>query len=158
MRVHNQSSITASVKDTIFKNRSGQVLVETMVALGVATVGIMGIVSLLAQSVATAKFVGDQYVASYLAAEGIENAKFAIDSNVLNGGGFTFSPPPVEILRWNGSTYATSSGAGTPFTRLVSSTSAGEYYIEVASTVSWPLRGGGTSRVTLVDRFYNWRN
>jgi Tfp pilus assembly protein PilV len=157
MRVLNQSLIVASVREVIAKKRSGQVLVETMVALGVATVGIMGIVSLLAQSVATAKFVGDQYVASYLAAEGIENAKFAIDSNVLNGEGFTSPSSSVEILRWNKSTYATSGDTGTPFTRSVSSTSAGEY-IEVVSTVSWPLRGGGTSRVTLVDRFYNWRN
>ena len=157
MRVHNQLSIAIGVKDAIFKNRSGQVLVETMVALSVATIGILGTMSVLAQSMATAKFVGDQYVASYLAAEGIEDAKFTIDSTVLNCSGFFAPAPTSESLGWDGSEYVPGGTGSTIFTRTVQSNSVGNR-IEVTSIVSWPVRGGGNSSVTLVDYFYNWRN
>ncbi|MFA6495160.1 MAG: hypothetical protein WC246_02430 [Candidatus Paceibacterota bacterium] len=157
MRVHSQLSIAVGVKGAIFKNRSGQVLVETMVALSVATIGILGTMSVLAQSMATAKFVGDQYVASYLAAEGIEDAKFTIDSNVLNCSGFSAPVPTDESLGWDGSGYVSGGTGSTIFTRTVRSNSVGSR-IEVTSVVSWPVRGGGNSSVTLVDYFYNWRN
>lgn len=144
------------------KNRSGQVLVETMVALSVATVGILGTMSLLAQSMASAKFVGDQYVASYLAAEGIENVKFEIDSAVMNnsGWGVPSTTPIDEQLGWDSSsrTYSVAGKESTEFTRKVGAASSKDgAFIEVSSTVSWPLRGGGTDSVTLVDHFYHWR-
>ncbi len=69
----------------IFKENSGQVLVETMVALTMVTIGLLGILSLLSYSIGLNKVVSDQYVASYIAAEGIEIVKNIIDNNVVSG-------------------------------------------------------------------------
>ncbi len=69
----------------LFKENSGQVLVETMVALTMVTIGLLGILSLLSYSIGLNKVISDQYVASYLAAEGIELVKNIIDNNVASG-------------------------------------------------------------------------
>lgn len=59
-------------------------LVEALVALSVLTVGFLGILTLLSQSTALTRVIGDNYTATYLAAEGIEIVKSFIDSNVMN--------------------------------------------------------------------------
>jgi len=60
-----------------------------MVALFVLTTGFLGILSLLAQSLALSKTVSNDTIATYLAAEGIELAKNFIDHDV-----YTYLAPP----------------------------------------------------------------
>jgi len=68
---------------------SGQTLLEVMIALFVLTVGILGILSLLSQSIFLSKTVSNQTTATFLASEGIELAKNLIDHNVYQGIAFT---------------------------------------------------------------------
>jgi hypothetical protein len=65
--------------------RSGQSLVEAMVALSVLTVGFLGIITLLNKSLQLSKVTSDDTQATYLAAEGIEVAKSLIDHDVYQG-------------------------------------------------------------------------
>ena len=58
---------------------------EVMIALGMVVVGMLGLLSLLSSSIGINKVVADQYVASYLAAEGIEVFKNIVDNNVASG-------------------------------------------------------------------------
>ncbi|HVO28702.1 MAG TPA: hypothetical protein VMT81_01840 [Candidatus Paceibacterota bacterium] len=53
---------------------SGQTIVETVVALAAVTVGLLGILGLLSQSIFISKNVSTDTTATYLAAEGIEIA------------------------------------------------------------------------------------
>lgn len=64
---------------------SGQALVEVMVAVAMLTVGFLGIVGLLSRALALNRVVADNYVATYLAAEGIEITKNIIDGNEGQG-------------------------------------------------------------------------
>ena len=65
----------------IFEQK-GQSLVEVMVALFVLTTGLLGILTLLAQSIHTSKMISTETTATYLAAEGIELTKNLIDHDV----------------------------------------------------------------------------
>ena len=61
---------------------SGQTLLVVMMALFVLTSGFLGILSLLAQSIFLSKTVGNETIATYLAAEGVEVAKNLLDHDV----------------------------------------------------------------------------
>jgi type II secretory pathway pseudopilin PulG len=65
--------------------RSGQSLVEVLVAMSVLTIGFLGTIALLSRSFALNRLVSDRNVATYLAAESIEVAKNLIDANIVNG-------------------------------------------------------------------------
>lgn len=89
-RIANRGSRLEAFKLPLFANReprvtnsrSGQSLLEVMVALSVLTVGFLGILSLISQSIFISKTVSTQSTATYLAAEGIEIAKNLIDHDV----------------------------------------------------------------------------
>lgn len=63
--------------------RSGQLLVEMLVALGILTVGFLGVTTLLSRALGLNRVVADNYTATYLAMEGIEITKNILDANVL---------------------------------------------------------------------------
>ena len=64
------------------KKRSGQSLIEMMIAITVLTVGFLGISALLSQSLFLNRIVANEATATYLASEGIELAKNLIDHDV----------------------------------------------------------------------------
>ncbi len=68
---------------TRLKKKRGVFLVEAMVSLTVITVGLLGLINLLSNSIGLQRVIQDQYVGSYLAAEGIEVVKNRIDSNII---------------------------------------------------------------------------
>ena len=70
-------------------DKKGQILIESLVAISVIIIGLLGIFDLLSRSLSLNRTVGDQYIASNLAAEGIEIIKNIIDSN------------SVDELPWN---------------------------------------------------------
>lgn len=61
--------------------RSGQTLLEGIIAIAVITVGLMGVIGLAISNQASAQAVGDRAVATALAREGLEVAKHIRDSN-----------------------------------------------------------------------------
>lgn len=58
-----------------------------MIALGMLTIGFLGIVGLLSQSFYLNRVTRDQTTATYLAAEGVEIAKNIIDHDMYRNGG-----------------------------------------------------------------------
>ncbi|MCL4405325.1 MAG: prepilin-type N-terminal cleavage/methylation domain-containing protein [Patescibacteria group bacterium] len=72
------------MRDKLAGNNQGQLLIEAMVAMGVISVGLLGVFSVLSNSLGISKITSNQYVGTYLAAEGIEVVKNIIDNNVYN--------------------------------------------------------------------------
>ena len=71
------------------RDRSGQSLVEVLVALSVFTMGFLGIFALLTQSLALNNHATESYVASNLAGEGIEVVKNILDTAITQGGAWS---------------------------------------------------------------------
>lgn len=84
------------------RRRSGQSLIEGIIAIAVITVGLMGVIGLAISNQASARATGDRAVATSLAREGLEVAKHIRDSawlasqpfgtGLLDGGGTTAIP------------------------------------------------------------------
>jgi len=170
---------------TLFlQQNKGQILIEVMVALAMVVIGMLGLLSLLSNSIGTSKVVSDQYVGSYLAAEGIEIVKHMLDSNAASiNRSFTdgisqfgvayevdysssqLIPSTNRFLRFGSpvasqSRYNYSTGAQTPFRRTVVLEAVGGSLdeIKVTSTVTWTSRGGAVYSIVLEDYFFNWRS
>ncbi len=168
----------------IFFKKDGQMLIELMVALGVLTIGFLGMVSLLSKAVALNRTISENYQATYLATEGVEIMKNLLDANLLqsqswNSGfgtnktyevdfdsSWASGKEPKEILNnsdlrkikmdANGF-FNYTDGSVTPFTRKIEVELIGSYEIRVNSIVSWISRGGGNFETNIEDHFYNWR-
>ncbi len=174
------SSKTLSAFRFPLSARTGQALIEVLVAISILTVGFLGIVTLLSHALALNRVVSDNYTGTYLAAEGIEIAKNIIDANHFNGkswnaglqnGNFEVdyssqnlntAYDPSHTLFFDPRTklygYQQNPGAvQTTFVRRVGITLIGQEEVQVDSEVQWVTRGGGQFGVTLEDHFYNWR-
>jgi Prokaryotic N-terminal methylation motif len=62
-------------------SRKGQTIIEVMIALGLLTMGLLGLLDLLSQSFFLDRVISDQTKATYLAEEGVELAKSLIDND-----------------------------------------------------------------------------
>jgi type II secretory pathway pseudopilin PulG len=67
------------------KHIAGQIMLESIVAISIIVIALLGIFDLLSRSLSTNRIAGNQYVASNLASEGIEMVKNLIDNNVIQG-------------------------------------------------------------------------
>jgi len=156
-------------------NRGGQVLIEVLVAVSVLTAGFLGVMTLLSRALSLNRVVADNYVGTYLAAEGVEIAKNILDANLLQGrpwnDGFadgtyeidyasdrletnrnrTLAFDPAEGL------YSYVGSNPTSFRRVVGVSLLGQNQVQVNSEVTWITRGGGTFTANVEDRFFNWR-
>jgi prepilin-type N-terminal cleavage/methylation domain-containing protein len=65
------------------KNNSGFTLVETLVAISIFTVSLLGLMSILSQSIISTNYAKQKMIASYLAQEGIEYIRNMRDTFVL---------------------------------------------------------------------------
>jgi type II secretory pathway pseudopilin PulG len=185
----NSSQLIAGNKPdrNTIREDSGQVLVETMVALSMFVIGLLGLLSLLTYSIGMNKVISDQYVAAYLAAEGIEVVKNIEDTNVANGDPYNLGLDPgsyqvdynstastikpfdsTAYLKFDGNnttgakryTYSPQgfSPMQTPFQRRVDiSLASGGDELIVKSTVSWVSRGGSSQSIAVEDHFFRWR-
>lgn len=169
----------------LHSSRRGQFVVEAIVAISVLMAGLVGIVALLSQSLHFSKFISNNYIATYLAAEGVEIVKNSIDSNVLQrhawdcglGGGdreavfnsvssvFFGQCPGQALTPFTGRTisydatsnlYNFGGVAATGFVRRIRITRPSADEIQVNSIVSWAT-GISQSSVNLEDHFFNWR-
>jgi hypothetical protein len=68
------------------KKIKGQVLTEAMIAMGIITIGILGMTGFLSKAISEGRYIADQTTAVNLAAEGIEIAKNILDGNAFSGG------------------------------------------------------------------------
>ncbi len=152
---------------------------ESIVALSVATVGILGVLGLLSRSLGINKDVSQKFIATYLAAEGIEVVKSLVDKDFVDGESFNntvksggyeadfdddvLSGYADRFLNFDAATgiYSYGDGEPTPFKRKITVTAidlngGGDDELKVNSSVTWRVRGG-TETVDLEEHFFNWR-
>jgi len=153
----------------------GQLLIESMIGISIAVVGLLGILGLVSRSTSLNRVVSEQFIASYLAAEGIEIVKNLIDANIIqhkpwnkgfSNGSFEadylslgLTPNQNRFLLFDSTNnlYGYQSGTPTSFTRTINIQLIGSEEIKVNSIVKWKTRGGGQFEVNLEDHFFNWR-
>lgn len=92
---------------------NGQVLIEVIVALGVVSVSFTGILGLLGTSVGLSRTISNEYVGTYLAAEGIEVVKNIIDENYFRGWAFNAFGETSVLNGTYGMDYLTTSDPNT---------------------------------------------
>jgi type II secretory pathway pseudopilin PulG len=166
----------------MIKTISAFTLLETLVAVAVLLMSLLGPFSIAQQSLKSAYYARDQVTAYYLAQEGIEFVRAVRDQNYLAGSAwltgidavctdvpcqvdfpnFTYAAcpngacSPIRISA-NGGLFNHESGESSKFTRYVTLTPvAGNPDTMIASvTISW--RSAGVSRVfTLQERLFDW--
>lgn len=157
-----------------------QIMVETMVALAMVVIGMLGMLGLLSSSIGINRMISDQHIATYLASEGIEVVKNIIDINTINGDPFNNGVSKCNLgckfsygstsgisvglddhIKFDSSTgiYSYYSGEETPFTRVVfvKTSDPNPNELIVTSNVKWKTRGNIDEEVVLEDHFINWR-
>lgn len=154
----------------------GYVLVEAIIAITIAVVGLLGIFSLLSRSLSLNRVVADRFVAAYLAAEGIEIVKNMIDNNILAGrpwndsissGSYEVDYADTALRPGVGTAlnadletgaYGYREPSPTPFRRSIEiDVSPDGERIAVGSQVSWTSRGGGRFSIELEEQLFHWR-
>ena len=169
------------------KKIKGQVLNEALIAMGIITVGVLGMAGFLSKAVAEGRYISNQTTAVNLAAEGIEIAKNILDGNALSGPGawnegiedegfyeVDYSSEDLgEPVLGGGSEnklkylkkrtvsgmdfYGYSGGDETGFKRSVEIENITESQIRATSTVYWRARGTLLNEISLTSDFYYWR-
>ena len=159
-----------------FRNDSGYILIESIIAITIVVVGLLGIFSLLSRSLSLNRVVSDRFVAAYIAAEGIEIVKNMIDNNILAGKPWnaglatgTYEADDSDMaLRADGHTllrfdsgpgaYGYSEPVLTAIRRAITiDVSPDGQEIAVGSRASWTTRGGGKFDIYLEEHLFNWR-
>ncbi len=163
----------------------GFTLMETIIAIGIVFVGVVGVLILLSQSARSIRAAENRLVAAHLAQEGIEVIVAIRDSNwAANQGWRTNLPATTQGIVNYSSNAVTTTGnpsnyclstvsnvyqhatppCNTIFSRhielydrtdVISGNSVP--YIEVRSIVTWSDSGGPTRTITAVDHLYDWR-
>jgi len=167
-------------KNQIKEENKGFTLVEVMVALVIASVGIIGAYELINRSLALSNAAVNRFGAIYLAGEGIEIARNLRDTNYLNyyyaGGnwddglgdcgddrncgadylspGLTAGMANSPLLASSGGFVGYSSGENTAYKRKITINHMGDY-LEVVSAVSW-TDGAGNHTETVKENLYHW--
>ena len=166
----------SKVKSQKLKVTSGQLIIEAMIGIGIAVVGLLGILTLLSRSISVNRVVGDQFIGNYLAAEGLEVVRNLIDANIIQNrpwnqgfntvGSFevnyqslSLEPSQNRQLLFDSTNnrYNYQNGTPTPFKRTINIVPIGSEEIKVNSIVAWTTRGSGQFEVNLEDHFLNWR-
>ncbi|MBI3046373.1 MAG: hypothetical protein HYY86_02460 [Candidatus Harrisonbacteria bacterium] len=156
-------------------SESGQLMVESIIAISVLIIGLLGIFTLLSRSLSLNRVIADQSAATHLAAEGIELVKNLIDANAIqrrpwnlgvNPGDYevdfndgALAVPQNRKLDFDSGSgqYSYDSGSPTTFQRLIVISQPSPDELKVNSLVKWTTRGGGQFEVNLEDHFFNWR-
>ena len=161
----------------MIKNNKGQLLIESLIGISLIVVGLLGVFSLLSQSLGLRRVASERYVATYLAAEGIEVVKNIIDTNYLNtgtpwnqgisaGGDYEVEYNSASLQSFQNRSfyyhpesglYDYNAGNSTLFKRKISIVPISSEEARVNSRVDWVTRGGGEFSVDFEDHFFNWR-
>ncbi len=158
-----------------FKTNKGYILIESIIGVSIAIVGILGILNLLSRSTSLNRVISNQFIGNYLAAEAIEITKNFIDANVIQNkpwnqglisGSFevdylsmSLEPNQSRLILFDSANnrYSYQTGNPTTFTRVINIQLIGSEEIKVNSIVKWTSRGGGQFEANLEDHFFNWR-
>lgn len=158
------------------RKSGGYLLVESMIGISIAVVGLLGVLALLSRSVGLNRVVSNQLTANYLAAEGIEISKNIIDANTIQRNSWNqgfdmdgkfeadYSSISLEssqnrklLFDELSNLYGYVNGNQSPFTRIISIHPIGSNEVKIDSTVSWTDRGSAKFQISIEDHFFNWR-
>lgn len=159
-----------------FSKNKGFTLVETLIAIAILLVAVVGPISLIGDALHKLYYAKDQMIAINLAQEGIEVVRARRDSNMLDGvvdwdsgvtaGSYLVDASLATITSTVGVQQPVYLSAGfykqgvvataTQFARLITITSvvAGRE-LKVVSTVTWKT-GGNTGAVTASEYLFKW--
>lgn len=159
-----------------FQDKKGQMVIEAMIAASVLTFGLLGALDLLNRSLKLGPVISNNYIATYLAGEGVEIVKNIIDTNRLQslpwdtgfpaGGDFEADYASAILTPYlgrslffdSGTNLYSYSGSGrqTSFIRLIRITIASAVETRVNSVVTWST-GRAQSSINVEDHFFDWR-
>jgi sugar (pentulose or hexulose) kinase len=164
----------------------GQVLTEAIIAIGIITAGVLGMMAFLGRAINEGRYIADQITAINLAAEGIEIARNILDGNAVSGAGSWnqgFNQEGLFEVDYKSQTlgsvvsgtgalrtlnkekrsgvdfYTYSNGERTPFKRSVRIEYVGgrSWQIRATATVYWPTSSKRKGEVSVSSDFYYWR-
>lgn len=160
----------------------GFTLVETLIAISILLVSVVGPIGLIGDATHKIYFAKDEMIALNLAQEGVETVRKIRDSNMLAGilpwsTGFSDGGYVVDVINANplipcaGScdqkvyidvvenVYRQGIGAATPtqFERLITTSSVGlpANEMKVTSVVTWKT-GGQNGAISVSENLFNW--
>lgn len=146
------------------KLNQGFTLVETLVAISIFTMSILGLISILASGVSNINYAKQKIVAGYLAQEGIEYVRNMRDTDVLynpsgaQAGWNIFTAPPLpKLISCPVSTCPVSNSDFSGFTRTITMTPVLGTLdeVKITSTVTW-TQGSGNYNISLSEDLFNW--
>ncbi len=131
---------------------NGFTLVETLVAISIFTVSILGLMSVLSSGISSTIYAKQKMAASYLAQEGIEYIRNIRDTDVLYMGGGDWFSFNVALDSLN---FFPSSDVS--FTRRIQKIPVlgNSDEIKIISEVSW-RQGSGSYSITFSENLFNW--
>ena len=125
---------------------------ETLVAISIFSVSILGLMSILASGISNTNYVKQKVMASYLAQEGIEYIRNMRDNAVLytSGGNWnSFRNTP------NINYPVTADFAGFSREVWLDKNGLGQDEVKIFSKVEW-TQGSGTFSVVFSENLFNW--
>ncbi len=158
----------------------GFTLIETLVAVSVLLISLMGPLTMATKGLSTALFARDQVVAFYLAEEAVEYVRNIRDTNVLNGrpwltgldaclagGVCAIDVKNASVadcagtcapLRYDPTTlfYSYTAGNVSPFRRSISIQTVNTDEVSLAVTISWKT-GALTKTFSIREHILNWQ-
>jgi Tfp pilus assembly protein PilV len=132
------------------QKNNGFTLVETLVAVSIFTMSILGLLIVLSGGISDTSYAKKKIIASYLAQEGIEYARNMRDTAVL----YNATSPQGG---WNNFKSANVSypSNDSNFIRNVSMTPVNADEVRISSDVSW-TQGSGNYNITFSEDLFNW--
>ncbi|OGI63318.1 hypothetical protein A2818_01225 [Candidatus Nomurabacteria bacterium RIFCSPHIGHO2_01_FULL_40_12] len=134
--------------------KNGFTLVETLVAISIFTVSLIGLMSVLASGIAATNYAKQKMVASYLAQEGIEYARNIRDTFVL----YDVSGSQSGWNRFRDDSVAgitPTPPADANFSRTIQKVVLNPDEVKISSTVSW-VQGSGSYNIVFSESLFNW--
>ncbi len=162
--------------------QGGFTLFETLIAMGIITMGLLGIMTLVVYNLKAQTFNKNYIIASMLAQEGLEFVRQVRDTNWMtnplpgvfdgingNGSDYTFTVSEGPTIDYTANSISDgrlylkndfythdNTGAPTSFYRLITVDNSGSNYLKINSWVQWTE--GATTHNYKVDTYlYDWR-
>ena len=131
------------------KLSNGFTLVETLVAISIFTMSILGLMSVLASGISNINYATNKMAASYLAQEGIEYVRNIRDTDSLYT---SITGKTWDTFKNANVTYPSSYP---DFTRTITMTEVNPDEVRISSSVSW-TQGSGNYNTTFSENLFNW--